>query len=1640
MPLPGTVTTKVSFQRAREGFPLDDVVVHAELGDGRRASLQVQAKRTITFAPQDTVFKDVIAQVAKAIQEPGFWDAPNELAVATPRVTTKIAGAYQDVLKWARDMRSHEDFFARLARPGAANPDMRGFVDTFRANLKEAGAPDDDLTFWRILRRFHILIFDFESTGSLAETYAIAHARMLLPPQRAADAGALWATLVAIVLEKAATGGDLDHAALAQELAKRGFQAGDDRALAPVFTAIQSEARLALADIGTTVGTTRLARHEHLAALRDAVDNGRFVVIRGDAGVGKSGILRQVAERNAEDALILVLTPGHIAPNGFLAHCRRLGYQGTADDLLSRLAATGSATVFIDNLGRFTDDERITIKDVLRLSSRLSGITVVATARTSSGKPDDDWLPEEAVTALGGETTVLIRELSENDLEEVRAAEPRLRPILAESHPAKAVARNLFRLSRIARLPTGANVPTTELAMATHWWESADGPDAGRRERQRVLRKVADAVIKGQDVVDVADQDASAVDALIRTETLLDRGADRVALRHDVLREWAAANRLMDDPSLIPALPLARPAGPVLSRALELVARRVLERPAATPSWQDLLNAVSAQPHHPSWRRAVLLAFVNSEAATSLLSSHAAALFADDARLLTEILRAMRAANVLPAEVLLKGLLPEGQAIPQGLFLPIGNSWPRVVTWLIANFGSVPPPALKDVIDLFWYWSIGTFGQDQLLIPHILDRIYPLLQELRADEPTRLDALPRDQRRALSETLKTTFIAFCSVRPELAASYIALLAADSDRALDGILRVPGQLPQAAPQAFADLLRGALIRPATQRRRYGSEDIAEPFSYLDSFFYPPTEKAKAFEELLAHAPAIGLGLIRDILSHATNVLTRGTDPGEDGLTLVIEGQARIFPWTGTYRWGRQEGPNVVAAALDALRTWALARIQKGDPIAAVLGDVLGPPGTCAAFVLIAVDLLRSMDNPPLDAAIPFAGSPELLCLERENGTLDQLHGVGTLLPTRAPAFNPQNRLPFEYLVWRYAFTQDTALRETLRQHLEAAAQRLGPPDADATFGDPRVMVRLALNRINPANWSPHPQNPNQYVYTSPPDEARREEALQAAASPETRHFTIHNRLHLAVSQPERCTPTFAHDIAEWIANADATPNEPRSHPDDHDRLLAAYLVLRHGSDETVAKHGARAVEALSAAATRPRDPFSGGRMLEHNAAALAFAGLFHAYRRRPTPELVAKLLRLAATNPDASIGAQAVSDDIAALDPRLSKALVRAAFVACVKPRRRSSFDDAEDDDTRRAAHTQAVEDHVAAELAWLCENGAEPVWPPFPIERPRKRRGFRLPSADGTRIPEPPSPKPSDIFADEHFAAAWIGLLYPLCSGSTRAEVIAVEDAYQAYTSTRNGAGLERHAQVEAHFREGWNEAYYGLVAQLADGLTAEQLDAVCRGITDLPDSAFLEVAPTLLRPLQSLYFAGGDLEAQVLKIRSVFAARLVETREWRSHIQEATGGVEIHLGAAVPPLLFGSYVLGRIGCALRTEHLEKVLPLLPGASTLVRQGATLFTAGLAIALLEIKADARLLPLAVDVAEALLEAHPSDTALWNDHGFGQRWCRWLDALHGGDTASLSLAAPLHARIHVILGRLANIGVPEAAALERKLLS
>ena len=87
-------------------------IVHAHDRQGNHAVLEIQAKLSVTFAPSDREFCEVVGHVARASQNPRVPVGRHKLAVAISRSSRKIDGPYQQVLTWARRLESHETFFA----------------------------------------------------------------------------------------------------------------------------------------------------------------------------------------------------------------------------------------------------------------------------------------------------------------------------------------------------------------------------------------------------------------------------------------------------------------------------------------------------------------------------------------------------------------------------------------------------------------------------------------------------------------------------------------------------------------------------------------------------------------------------------------------------------------------------------------------------------------------------------------------------------------------------------------------------------------------------------------------------------------------------------------------------------------------------------------------------------------------------------------------------------------------------------------------------------------------------------------------------------------------------------------------------------------------------------------------------------------------------------------------------------------------------------------------------------------------------------------------------------------------------------------------------------------------------------------
>jgi hypothetical protein len=1657
--LPGVSIGRLELQRAGEGHPLDDVIVRGTVKTGEPAVLEVQVKRTITFSPGDPVFKDVVGQLARAYRTLDLSNQRHQFAVATERTSFKITGPYQDLLRWAREVSSASVFFGRLNRKKVGNDDMRAFVGTVRTQLEGAGCASDDETVWQLLRRFQILTFDFDAPGSQSLELALERARNVLDPADAPRASAFFKVLTEAAIRVAASGGDLDREKLLHEVASLdSFRLLGSRRNRTSRETLGDAAKLAAADLRRSIAGVSLARSAQLDAVRNARDHGRYIEIRGGPGVGKSGLLGMLVDQVITEGRAIVLTPERTMPGGWLSFKAALQIEGSPEAFLSDLASDGGAVLFVDSLDFFDDfSKRATVADLVRAASSIPAIQVFVTARADFDKDEPNWLPKEVLEKLGRAPPIVLAELGAEEIEELGAAAPTLRALLADNHPARDVARNLFRLSRLLEVQGSTDQLRSEVDLLERWWTTADGPSINRRERARLLADLSDAVLSGADRLETR---SSAVDALIGSGTLRELGLDKLTFQHDVLREWGVAARVHHDPDKIEQLPLTRAATASLARGIELGARFALERSDDGQAWVEYLNRLSPEGSHASWRRWSLLAIVRSELAYTLLDRAWASLTDNDGALLRELVRTTLAVESRRLVETLAEHAASAEGVPAGIYAPTNGSWSRLARWLLARQANLPLCVLPDVVELFQSLSASMFFADPIT-PNMAVALADWLEEIEdaqdhrpfAANPPRFAAAFRyDVLQKLAADVRQAFLLMASRVPERAQGYLRRLLGrrKNDYMIREIMKFRGTVAQAAPAELAALTIAGLIPKEPRKRLSSIRDDA--FTHLDSDFLPASPAQGPFLDLLNTAPDHGLSLIRRLVDHAIAARTDGRKPDSDGVTLVFPSGPRFFPWERSYFWSRQAaGCYAVESGLLALEAWAHWRVERGDPPEEVLVDVLGPDGSPAAFILVAVDILISHWPKTMTAAIPFLGSPDLLSLERNRQINDgmpeiDLGGWGAI-GSKEPAGpvqltdlkkRPSRHYSLEALLATFAI-DELADRDGLRALLADASTRLGPPEQDDTFAEPRFMARYALNMIDPANW-PHIQGGRAYV--SPPDEAQHLDALQKKRAPQTLDFGIDASIQSALEDSARSSPELAEHAVDYAQRLSTLPSDT---PEDFLRsrknaiVSSAMILTRDGSDTLLDRHEGWARDVFTQALASTDDN-SGSRMREgirFNPVAIASLGVIHLCRRRGREADRNVLLELAGRyDPHAAQGFGAGLANLRGIDPRLMPALLRCAMVAQIQP----EYDRHDPDEkySRRTLHRERVSAAIQAEKAWLSGSAPEPAWATFP---PRKLWVRHKPTTGngGQSSQSDQIERPSHQLQTQS-AAVWFR---ELTRGSGAADlpwIVSFIDTYAEWTAAANGAGLRPDAEIEGRIDE-WNGVFFSFMARAFTRMGADEAVAHVARAAVVPDVSFLDVANELVPAIDRVYFNGLGLDLKTaLRLRALLADRLIRTAAWQRERGRSELSVEMKIGPAIATLFFNNYgAFGSASCYLLSKGIDQVDPFLPMLERLIEEGPVPFSGLLTMNLLEVSPRPAHIAFLMSCARTWLRRQPTNMVLWVDGGLGARIARWLETTFQTDATVRSPAHPLRAEMEDVLARLVQIGVAEAHRVEALLV-
>lgn len=1139
--LTGAIVSRVAFQQAAFGEPLDDLIVDGKAADGKEVRLGLQIKREITIssAQTNTDFREIVINSWKTLCKVGFREGIDRFGVATGTVSESRRRDCTEICEWARDSLTTESFFRRLQAPEFASDSRRMVPEVFRKILTTyLGKEANDSEVWRLLKHFVIVKFDLFHEGAVEEASTIERIRSHIHSSEVHRAPDLWNRLRVIAREADGRSGEFNRKSLLLEL-HGAFRLAGARSLWKSLDAINEEAEHVLAAIPITIDGIEIHRTALVSKAKLALESHRFVNIVGLPGTGKSAILRALAEDERRKGTVLLLKSDRLNGKTWGGYETSLGLDtANLETLLCEIAVTGSPVLFIDGIDRIEVPNRGIVLDLLNTilgSSRLSNWKVLFTSRDNGIEPLRTWLPAGIFTDSSIDT-VEVSPFSDEESEQLAEARPALRPLLFGDDRVREVSRRPFFAAVLASLSRSspASAPRSEVELIDAWWvRGGYDSEPGRTvHRQRALIRLAKS--GANDLgrrIRLDDVDLDALEDLKTDGVIADvRAGHTVQFAHDIFFEWSFLHLLMDrdDDWLEEIRAIGEP--PVLGRTVELLSQVKFKEDR---TWKENLEILESTEIRSQWLRAWLIAPFGMPTFWDLSQTLTDAAFRNDARILFKLAVWFQAEKTKANPSVLGGSAGFENRSP-GEIVRIADilawpsdlgTWSRFCDWILCNLARCPVAVIPDLISIFEVWqnalgdipnriSASIIETADKWLEDIEDRQHP--EEFRYD-PGPWDTLERSELGELEEGLRTLLLRSARVEQSRVHEYL-LRVRDRRHLRDHVFaQIIMLTPLLALHHAQDVVDLTLVElkdelPAEIAKRPASPRGWPRFSIHDwhnlaihhprADFSPASPIREPFVSLFKVAPDQALLLVRELTNHAVMAWRQlfNLDPQRHGTPMPLKltfpwGQQKFWGDGQVYMWSRGNwAPAPVLCGLMALEHWAFSEINRGRNVDDVIRDVLAGHTSCAVLNIAAALALNS--NHVSKTTLPIATSQkiwewDIARLVQDGSIQANLIGFRNAsdqhaIAVRAENERPARRMDIRRLAGIFVLSGDDELRMTAQKAIVSFPEHLKLSFKEEQENEPyvaelrrRAEIWSELGKIQ--NFSAHPAEDGSGVY-------------------------------------------------------------------------------------------------------------------------------------------------------------------------------------------------------------------------------------------------------------------------------------------------------------------------------------------------------------------------------------------------------------------------------------------------------------------------------------------------------------------------------------------------------------------------------
>jgi hypothetical protein len=297
--LPRWPVQLIKLQGRYDQYETDDCIVFAQNPQNSQqvSKLLVQIKHIAHVTKQDSTFEEVIHAAWRDFCNPKLFNLDTDhIALITGPLSATDIENVRPILEWSRHCHSAAEFFKKMETVKFSSGKKREKLAVFKHHLEQANKniPLEDEQFWRFLKCFHLLGYDFDAESG--SSLSLIQTMLGLGLHDQSNAHDVWNELLTVDQYSNQNAGTISLATLPTTLVEKfkplrfGISTDIDK--------LKDHSARILASVQNKVGSTHIERSDLLGQLISLVETTDFILINGARGLGKSALAKEFAEKS----------------------------------------------------------------------------------------------------------------------------------------------------------------------------------------------------------------------------------------------------------------------------------------------------------------------------------------------------------------------------------------------------------------------------------------------------------------------------------------------------------------------------------------------------------------------------------------------------------------------------------------------------------------------------------------------------------------------------------------------------------------------------------------------------------------------------------------------------------------------------------------------------------------------------------------------------------------------------------------------------------------------------------------------------------------------------------------------------------------------------------------------------------------------------------------------------------------------------------------------------------------------------------------------------------------------------------------------------------------------------------------------